>query len=74
MDMIREFGADLKLGDVLLCVRMLPANTTALLQPCDEGLIHSAKAQRRRQLETLNLDPVGDFVKNVPVIDVIRHM
>ncbi len=53
---------------------MLPANTTALLQPCDEGLIHSAKAQRRRQLETLDLDPVGDFVKNVPVIDVIRHM
>ncbi len=59
---------------MLLCVRMLPANTTALLQPCDQGLLLSAKAQGRRQLETLNLAPVGDIVKNVPVIDVIRHM
>jgi hypothetical protein len=74
MNMIREFGADLKVDDVLLYVRMLPANTTALLQPCDQGLIHSAKASWRRQLDTLNLDPVGDFVKGVPVINVMRHL
>jgi hypothetical protein len=44
-------------------VTFLPANTTALIQPCDQGIITVLKAHYRREMRariTADLDDIRD--------------
>jgi hypothetical protein len=49
---MRKHGADLKFDSFTLHVRVLPPNTTSLLQPADQGLIAQLKSNWRTELDS----------------------
>lgn len=64
-----------KLGNI--CVQYLPPNTTALIQPLDQGIIHSFKSHYRqiiirKQLVALEKGlNLKQFVKAISVLDAL---
>jgi hypothetical protein len=78
MKALRTHGADLMLGDVMLYVRISPANTTSLLQPADQGLIAGLKAKWRTQLDLLTLQATEKDVvekkKRISVMEVMHFL
>jgi hypothetical protein len=76
MKALRTHGADLMLGDVMLYVRISPANTTSLLQPADQGLIAGLKAKWRTQLDLLSLEATSakDATEKKQRISVMQVM
>jgi hypothetical protein len=79
MRRIREHGADVTVGDVLIHVRALPPNTTCEVQPCDQGLISWLKAQWRRYLDEVSLsieteEGATRFAKEIPLVDVMKFL
>jgi hypothetical protein len=49
---MRKHGADLKFDNLTLHIRVLPPNTTSLLQPADQGLIAQIKSGWRTELDS----------------------
>jgi hypothetical protein len=76
MKAIREHGADLKFDNFTLHIRVLPPNTTSLLQPADQGLIAQIKSRWRTELDSRvcragTAAEAKAALKEIPVMDVM---
>jgi hypothetical protein len=79
MGRIRAHGADITVGDLVIHVRMLPPNTTCELQPADQALISSMKAQWRSHLDEVsrsieNSRSAAGFASGISVMDVMKFL
>ncbi len=64
-------------------VKLLPANTTSVLQPCDMGIIRTLKGYFRHELRQYIIDTIDDsetelvaneVVKKVNILDAMRML
>ncbi len=77
MARIRACGANLLVGALVIIIRFLPPNTTALIQPCDQGFIAGLKRSWRTALNhrLVHVPAVEerDALLGVTVADMIAH-
>jgi hypothetical protein len=77
MTRIRACGANVIVDLLEIRVRFLPPNTTALIQPCDQGYIAGLKTTWRTQVNRRLIDvPAADerrALMMINVLDFILH-
>lgn len=61
-------------------IEFLPPNTTALIQPLDQGIIHAFKAEYRKILVRKQISaiergvPLQTYIKSISILDVLHYI
>uniref|UniRef100_H3ABS0 HTH CENPB-type domain-containing protein n=1 Tax=Latimeria chalumnae TaxID=7897 RepID=H3ABS0_LATCH len=57
-----------------VALRFLPKNTTSILQPCDQGIIRTAKAYFRKQMARTVLHHIDDENNKATAVEIARKI